>query len=470
MAPTQGKYTRYLILAILGLALFFLSRRSLPLPGTKHGSGGIHQPSEHSQSSDESESLGGYTLNRHSSSEVLRFAATHPGGRANATFVTLARNSDVWEISQAIRQVEDRFNNKFHYDWVFLNDQPFDDNFIRITTSLISGTPRYGQIPPEQWSYPDWIDQDKAREVREDMRDKKIIYGHLESYRHMCRYESGFFFRHPLLQEYEFYWRVEPGIELFCDIPYDPFVFMKENDKKYSFVMSLFEYPGTVPTLWDTVKEFINEHPEHVAEGNSMQFLSDDNGKNYNMCHFWSNFEIGSLDWLRSKEYVDYFETLDRKGGFYYERWGDAPIHSIAAGLFLKKEQLQFWDEIAYFHMPYTHCPHDEQLRMDLRCSCDPGGNFDWRDGSCLPRYYLANGIPLPDGVNTYGWLSTLGMIILLAGFIGLLIIAINPRARNHALLGGQHLYRQSQTFWERYQKERLEWEIERLARTRSNS
>lgn len=195
------------------------------------------------------------------------------------------------------------------------------------------------------------------------------------------------------------------------------------------------------------------------------------------------------MDWLRSKEYIDYFETLDRKGGFYYERWGDAPIHSIAAGLFLKKEQLQFWDEIAYFHMPYTHCPHDEQLRMDLRCSCDPGGNFDWRDGSCefslssvsrhlwlmflytgLPRYYLANGIPLPDGVNTYGWLSTLGMIILLAGFIGLLIIAINPRARNHALLGGQHLYRQSQTFWERYQKERLEWEIERLARTRSNS
>ena len=218
----------------------------------------------------------------------MRFAATHPGGRANATFVTLARNSDIWEISQAIRQVEDRFNNKFHYDWVFLNDKPFDDNFIRITTSLISGTPRYGLIPPEQWSYPDWIDQDKARRVREDMRDKKIIYGHLESYRHMCRYESGFFFRHPLLLEYEFYWRVEPGIELFCDIPYDPFVFMKENDKKYSFVMSLFEYPGTVPTLWDTVKEFVNDHPEHIAEGNSMQFLSDDNGQNYNMCHFVS--------------------------------------------------------------------------------------------------------------------------------------------------------------------------------------
>lgn len=254
----------------------------------------------------------GYSLNPQSSSEVVRFAASHPGGRANATFVTLARNSDVWEIAQAIRQVEDRFNRNFHYDWVFLNDQPFDDNFKRITTSLVSGTTRYGEIPKEHWSYPDWIDQDRAREVREEMKEKKIIYGHSESYRHMCRYESGFFFRHPLLQEYEFYWRIEPGVELFCDIPYDPFLFMKENDKKYSFVMSMYEYEGTIPTLWDSVKQFMDDHPEHIAEGNSLRFLSDDNGKTYNKCHFvsslclvtWFKADIQSGRILRSAAWI----------------------------------------------------------------------------------------------------------------------------------------------------------------------
>jgi hypothetical protein len=35
-----------------------------------------------------------------------------------------------------------------------------------------------------------------------------VIYGGSESYRHMCRYESGFFFRHPLMMNYEYYWRV----------------------------------------------------------------------------------------------------------------------------------------------------------------------------------------------------------------------------------------------------------------------
>lgn len=47
----------------------------------------------------------------------------------------------------------------------------------------------------------------------------------------MCRYQSGFFFRHPLTQDLDYYWRVEPGIELYCDVDYDPFLFMQMNNK-----------------------------------------------------------------------------------------------------------------------------------------------------------------------------------------------------------------------------------------------
>ncbi|RMX94488.1 hypothetical protein D0867_13835, partial [Hortaea werneckii] len=138
---------------------------------------------------------------------------TAPGPRMNATFVTLARNSDVWEISRSIRQVEDRFNHRYHYDWVFLNDADFDETFKSVTSALTSGRTRYGKIDKEHWGFPEFIDQDKAAKVREDMHERKIIYGDSISYRHMCRYESGFFFRHPLMMEYEWYWRVEPSIE-----------------------------------------------------------------------------------------------------------------------------------------------------------------------------------------------------------------------------------------------------------------
>lgn len=210
------------------------------------------------------------------------------GPRVNATFVTLARNVDVWDIARSIRQVEDRFNHRYHYDWVFLNDKPFDDTFRNVTSAIVSGTARFGQIPEEHWSVPDWIDSDKAQKVKEEMKDRKIIYGESTSYRHMCRFESGFFAQHPIMGEYEFYWRVEPSIELFCDIPDDPFRFMKENGKKYSFVISMLEYGDTIPTLWDSTKKFIENYPEHIAADNSMEFLSDDGGETYNMCHFVS--------------------------------------------------------------------------------------------------------------------------------------------------------------------------------------
>jgi len=216
------------------------------------------------------------------------------GERMNATFVTLARNSDVWEIARSIRQVEDRFNKRFNYDWVFLNDQPFDETFKKVTSALTSGNTRYGEIPKEHWSFPEFIDQNKAAEVRAEMARKKIIYGDSVSYRHMCRYESGFFFQHPLMLEYEWYWRVEPSVELFCDIEYDTFKFMAENKKKYSFVLSLYEYIETIPTLWESTKGFMKKYPEHIVEGNSMGFLSDDGGENYNHCHFvsWPTFQF----------------------------------------------------------------------------------------------------------------------------------------------------------------------------------
>ena len=223
-----------------------------------------------------------------SSSKPTLSSGLGAGAKMNATFVSLTRNTDLWDIADSIRNVEDRFNRNYHYDWVFLNDKPFDETFKKVTTALVSGTARYGLIGKEHWSFPSFIDQDKAKAVREDMAERKIIYGDSISYRHMCRFESGFFFRQPLMNEYEWYWRVEPSIKLYCDIGFDPFVFMAENKKIYSFVISLFEYAETIPTIWDSAKKFMKLHPEHIPDGNAVDWLSDDGGESYNHCHFVS--------------------------------------------------------------------------------------------------------------------------------------------------------------------------------------
>ena len=147
-----------------------------------------------------------------------------------------------------------------------------------------------------------------------------------------------------------------------------------------------------------------------------MGFFSNNGGETYNGCHcksyshslpfaglkyayvVWSNFEIADMDFWRGPAYTAFFQYLDATGGFYYEvcihrpvtrdllsqllhflsrqRWGDAPVHSIAAGLFARKDQIHFFEEIGYQHDDWSHCPIPTNLWETGHCSCNPQQSF----------------------------------------------------------------------------------------------
>ncbi|EKM54624.1 glycosyltransferase family 15 protein [Phanerochaete carnosa HHB-10118-sp] len=203
------------------------------------------------------------------------------GRRANATILMLTRNSDTEAAIRSVRDLEDRFNHKFQYPWVFLNDEPFSDEFKRRVSNVISGPVEFGVVPQDHWQQPDWIDEEKASASREKMVQDNIIYGGSVSYRNMCRFNSGFFYKHPIVQKYKWYWRVEPDVHFHCDINGDPFVFMEDNNKVYGFTITMYEFQATIPTLWNTVKEFTAEYPQYVAKDNAMGYLSDDGGNSF---------------------------------------------------------------------------------------------------------------------------------------------------------------------------------------------
>ncbi|KII84909.1 glycosyltransferase family 15 protein [Plicaturopsis crispa FD-325 SS-3] len=313
--------------------------------------------------------------------------------RANATFVFLARNSDLSGVIQSMRDAEDRFNHKHNYPWVFLNEEPFTDEFKKRVSVLTKAPIEFGLIPKEHWEQPSFIDVDRATESRKKMEQDNIIYGGSLSYRNMCRFNSGFFYRHELLQKYRYYWRVEPDVHFHCDIDFDPFLFMQREKKVYGFTIAIYEFEKTIPTLWNAVKEFAKAHPQYIANDNAMDFVSDTAGETYNLCHFWSNFEIADLDFWRGDAYSAFFDFLDQKGGFHYERWGDAPVHSIAAALFLPRQDIHFFNEIGYEHNPYTHCPStagDDKWTKG-RCACDPNRSFDYDGYSCMRQWDRVN-------------------------------------------------------------------------------
>lgn len=184
-----------------------------------------------------------------------------------------------------------------------------------------------------------------------DMLDEKgVQYAQMKSYHQMCRWNSGKFYHHPALKDIRWYWRVEPKVHFFCDVDYDVFRYMEDNNKSYGFAINIYDSPESIETLWPQTLEFIAEHPEYIHINNAMQWLTDSknrpthnhNANGYSTCHFWSNFEIGDMNFWRSKAYEDYFAHLDRAGGFFYERWGDAPVHSIGLGLFEDKDKIHW--------------------------------------------------------------------------------------------------------------------------------
>jgi alpha 1,2-mannosyltransferase len=51
--------------------------------------------------------------------------------KGNTTLLMLVRNSDVEDAIKSIRELEDRFNKKYSYPWVLLNEVPFTPEFIK---------------------------------------------------------------------------------------------------------------------------------------------------------------------------------------------------------------------------------------------------------------------------------------------------------------------------------------------------
>ncbi|KAL7895934.1 glycosyltransferase family 15 protein [Trichoderma sp. SZMC 28014] len=371
--------------------------------------------------------------------------------RANAAFVVLARNKEIDGVIQSIKSMERHFNRWYHYPYVFLNDAEFDDNFKETVRNYTSGSVEFGKVEPGTWGFPDWIDEKVAQEGIAKQGDAAVMYGGMESYHFMCRFYSGFFFNHPLLLKYEWYWRVEPEITYFCDITYDPFLKMIENNKTYGFTIAVKELRETVPNifryasaykrnnnltsqgLWEMFVEPQEPKEQHddpnalpdEPKPSSQQPIDPEamEGEKYNMCHFWSNFEIARLSWFRSKEYNDFFQMMDRSGGFWMERWGDAPIHSLAAGALLAPRDIHYFRDFGYRHTTIQHCPAnaparqlprppflemttlDERKRVEedqyweswdeakengvgCRCRCDTDiVDVEGKDGSCLAEW-----------------------------------------------------------------------------------
>lgn len=326
--------------------------------------------------------------NKHDPAQWLKdHASIHgqlPGhftSRPRAAIISLVRNEELEGILQSMRELEFYWNSKYQYPWIFFSEVPFSDEFKAATSNMTNSKASYEIVPREHWATPDWIDETRYMDSLDYLGTIGVGKGHLLSYHSMIRWNSGFFYRHVALADYDYYWRVEPDVHFFCHINYDPFAFLAANELVYGFNMNILDDARSFASLWAETRAFISAHPDLVHPEADLDWLLDPaTGLDYNNCQFFSNFEIGSLDFFRAEPNQRYFDHLDRSGGFYYSRFGDAPVHTLSLAMFAPKSKVWFFRDIGYQHDIASHCPPAGQGFGEVpggeggRCTCEPTG------------------------------------------------------------------------------------------------
>ena len=213
---------------------------------------------------------------------------------------------------------------------------------------------------------PDHIDEAKV---------PSIIGGHATvGYRHMCRFFSGTMFNYPLLAPYDWFWRLDSDSFLLAPLTHDPFRRMLDGRFVYGFMGLGREDEYLTTGLWNATTEYMRgkgmatpppllqqhlESPEQgqgPQEGGASPAHSPKMGT-WDRSYYYTNFEIGHLPFFRGEAYQSYFRHLDAAGGFYYYRWGDAPIRLLGVSMHAAEHSVCHFDDIPYSHKVYVVAP-----------------------------------------------------------------------------------------------------------------
>ncbi|KAG5649786.1 hypothetical protein H0H81_002044 [Sphagnurus paluster] len=258
------------------------------------------------------------------------------GGRPNGVIFMLLPPSRVQQATLALRNVEDRFNRRLKYPYVLFMVEGEYEQVTELERERIDhiteGRAQFAQVPKSEWDVPATLDQSLV-----EASIHNIGFSH--GYRAMCRFYSGFFWKHPALKSYDWLWRLDTDIEFHCDIPYDPIERVIQSKALYGFIQVADDVEWVQPSLASNVSAFMaslqQDPSQNLDSKPPISFPEDANhefvwrGPNgvakalrgeagndeWTKRCMYNNFEISHRSIWESELYNRFFEFLDRAGG-----------------------------------------------------------------------------------------------------------------------------------------------------------
>jgi len=270
-----------------------------------------------------------------------------PPDKPKAAVYYLAKTSRLHLLNDSLASLQRNFLDQFDYPVIVFHETDARD--------LLHGTFRKEHadirlfFQEVQFNTPDHVNAslDKLLE------HKRYPVG----YRHMCRFHAKEVYQQEILVGLEYAWRLDDESLLLETVNYDLFAFMKSHRFQYGYIRiwnRTSEYYWT-KGLWEAADLYKNTR--HL-ESRYFDEWTDP-------IVFYNNFEISALSLWKSQQYQDYINYIDLLGGIYYNRWGDAPIKTIAVTLFLREQDVHMFANVSYQHKGFYYPLENTTARPD---------------------------------------------------------------------------------------------------------
>merc|ERR1712002_309868 len=104
---------------------------------------------------------------------------------------------------------------------------------------------------------------------------------------------------------------------------------MKNNHISYGYIWKHFDSKKCTQDLWKAATNYISKHNIKAHFFNEWRDPQI----------YYNNFEISETSLWTNSSYTKFIDYIDRLGGIFYYRWGDAPIKGIAVSIFVDKQK-----------------------------------------------------------------------------------------------------------------------------------
>lgn len=322
------------------------------------------------------------------------------GFRPDACFVMFVDDkTKLTDITKTVTNIQSTFNYWLNYPWVFISAT--GDEFATMQTELeplLANTPYQLETANKTfWEIPEWIDMGKLAQSRHILRT--FPNGDSQYYRLLTRYFLGTFALEPFMSKFDWYWNLEPGMELTCDLDFDIFRFMQDDSKILGINGAQKSDQKRDDQLGDLVKGIMEKNKDMLAPDWIKNFVINKDAKEFEYRHyqFVTTNHIANLNFYRSKPYLKFFEIVDKKGGIFHHGWTIDYIQTTASALLTDKDRTKYLDFMGFNGNSYTVCPIDEDIYKINKCTCDPGADDTWGSQTVMDKFADYYKISKPD-------------------------------------------------------------------------